>query len=125
MIEERLVPLLRDAAAAAAAALGDSEPPEKIELTKPPDKRFGDFSTNLALVWASRLQRNPREVAQAVVEHLPPDDLVERAEVAGAGFINLFVRPTWLHDVLRQAAERGAGYGRPEPNGRRVQVEFV
>src|SRR2546423_12749052 len=123
MIEERLVALLREAARSAAPELGASGPPDRIELTKPPDKRFGAFSTNLALVWASTLQRQPREVATTVVEHLPPDDLVERAEVAGAGFINLFVSDSWLHDALREAVEKGERYGWAGPTGERMQVE--
>ncbi len=125
MIEERLVSLLREAAAAASPALGDAPPPETIELTRPPNREFGDFSTNLALVWASQLGARPKEVAQAIVDNLPDDPLVERAEVAGPGFVNLFVRPAWLHDAIREAAELGADYGRAEPMDRRVQVEFV
>src|SRR6266536_754947 len=81
MIEERLVSLLREAAAAASPALGDAPPPETIELTRPPNREFGDFSTNLALVWASQLGARPKEVAQAIVDNLPDDPLVERAEV--------------------------------------------
>jgi arginyl-tRNA synthetase len=125
MIEERLIALLREAAEDASAELGDAPPPEKIELTRPPNKEFGDFSTNLALVWASRLGAKPRDVAQAVVDHLPQDPIIDRAEVAGPGFVNLFVRPTWLHDAIRDAAALGDRYGRAEPNGKRVQVEFV
>src|SRR5919197_2939481 len=123
MIEERLVTLLREAADAASATLGDAPPPDRIELTRPPNEEFGDFSTNLALVWASQLGARPREVAQAIVDALPQDALVERAEVAGPGFVNLFVRPAWLHDAIREAAELGGDFGRGAPNGRRIQVE--
>ncbi|HXJ63388.1 MAG TPA: arginine--tRNA ligase [Actinomycetota bacterium] len=125
MIEERLTTVLREAADEASAVLGDAPPPERIELTRPPNREFGDFSTNLALVWASRLGAKPRDVAQAVIDHLPGDPLIEKAEVAGPGFVNLFVRPTWLHDAIRAAAALGDAYGRAEPNGKRVQVEFV
>src|SRR6266540_3880394 len=79
MIEERLVSLLREAAAAASPALGDAPPPETIELTRPPNREFGDFSTNLALVWASQLGARPKEVAQAIVDNLPDDPLPDRA----------------------------------------------
>jgi len=123
MIEERLVSLLAHAAVAAAPELGGADPPARIELSRPPDKRFGDFFTNLALVWASQLKRNPREVADAIVRHLPQADFVERAEVAGGGFVNLFVTDSWLYDVLRQAVSQR--YGWAEPTGQRVQVEYV
>src|SRR6266545_3141622 len=122
MIEERLVSLLAHAAVAAAPELGGADPPARIELTRP-DKRFGDFSTNLALVWASQLKRSPREVAEAIVRHLPQAEFVERAEVAGEGFVNLFVTDSWLYDVLRQAVTQR--YGWAEPTGQRVQVEYV
>src|SRR3954469_8103905 len=125
MVEGRLIALLKEGAEAAAPALGDVPPPDKVELTKPPNKEFGDFSSNIALIWASQLGAKPRDVAQAVVEHLPGDPLIERAEVAGPGFVNLFVRPTWLHDAVRQAAQEGEAFGRAEPSGRRIQVEFV
>src|SRR5580765_5631415 len=120
MVEDRLIALLEEAAGEASAVLGDAPPPERIELTKPPNKEFGDFSTNLALVWASALGAKPRDVAQAVIEHTPADPLIERVEIAGPGFINLFVRPTWLHDAIREAAERGSEFGRGEPHGRRI-----
>src|SRR5436190_2170677 len=125
MIEELLIGVLREAADEASAVLGDAPPPERIELTRPPNKDFGDFSSNLALVWASRLGADPRDVAQAVIDHLPSDALIERAEVAGPGFVNLFVKPTWLHDAIRDAALADDRYGRADPNGKRVQVEFV
>jgi arginyl-tRNA synthetase len=125
MVEERLIAVVREAADAASPQLGDAPPPERIELTKPPNKEFGDFSTNLALVWSSQLGAKPRDVAQAVVDHMPDDPLIERVAIAGPGFINLFVRPTWLHDAIREAAERGDEFGRVAPHGKRIQVEFV
>ena len=125
MVEERLIAVLKEAADEASAVLGDAPPPDKVELSRPPNKEFGDFSSNVALIWASQLGAKPRDVAQAIVERLPADPLVERAEVAGPGFVNLFVRPTWLHDAVRDAAEQGADFGRAEPSGNRIQVEFV
>jgi len=127
MIEEKLTALITAAIASAASELGDAgvSPPEHVQLTRPPDKRFGDFSSNVALVWAPRLKRNPREVAEAIVRHLPPADFVSSADVAGAGFINLFVTYEWLYEALREAAARGPDFGRLEPSGKRLQVEYV
>src|SRR5439155_5872592 len=67
----------------------------------------------------------PRQIAQIVVQHLPDSDFVSEVEVAGAGFINFRVRHEWLYDVLRRVVAEGDAYGRAEPTGERVQVEFV
>jgi arginyl-tRNA synthetase len=123
MIEERLAELVRRAAVAAAPDLA-ADPPN-VELSRPPQKQFGDFSTNVAFQLASRLKRSPRDVATLLQEHLPQADFVAKAEVAGAGFLNFFLTHAWLHEVLRLAAAEGASYGRSESRGERVQVEFV
>jgi arginyl-tRNA synthetase len=77
------------------------------------------------MVVASKLGAKPREVATAIVEALPGASLLERAEVAGPGFINLWTTDEWLHDVVRQIAREGDRYGAGSPTGQRVQVEFV
>ena len=125
MIEERLIALVSRAVAAAAAELGLTGEPPGVELSKPRQKEHGDFSTNVALVVAARVDRPAREVAEVIVRHLPPADVVASAEVAGPGFINLRLTRAWLTDALREVERAGDAYGRAEPNGRRAQVEFV
>ncbi len=125
MIEERLLALIRAALEAAAPGLGiDGELPEP-ELLAPKQKDHGDFATNVALALASRAGRNPREVAEAIRAAFPDAAFLARVEVAGPGFLNLFLTHEWLHDALRDVIERGAEFGRSAPNGKRVQVEFV
>ncbi len=125
MIEQRLSELTRRALEAAAPELGlDGELPE-VELAVPKQKTHGDFSTNVALVVASRVDRPPREVATIIVRHLAPDPLVESVSIAGPGFINFVVANDWLFDALRAVVTRGEAFGRAERNGRSVQVEFV
>jgi len=125
VIEERLLELIRAAVESAAPGLGlDGDLPEP-ELLAPRQKEHGDFSTNVALALASRAGRRPRDVAEAIRAAFPPSSLVDRVEVAGPGFVNVFVTDGWLHDVLREIVERGSSYGRAEPNGERLQVEFV
>ncbi len=125
MIEERLASLLADAVAAAAPALGLEPPLPAPELQRPRQKGFGDFTTNVAMVVASKTGGHPRETASAILAELPSAPFLAKAEVAGPGFINLWTTDDWLHDVLRQIAREGDRYGRGEPTGRRVQVEFV
>ncbi|MBA3765071.1 MAG: arginine--tRNA ligase, partial [Actinobacteria bacterium] len=125
MIEDRLVALIAQALEAAAPSLGlDGELPTP-ELLAPKQREHGDFATNVALGLAKRAGRPPREVAQAIVDALPPAPFLEKAEVAGPGFLNLFTTDEWLHDALRDVVAQGKGYGRAEPHGRRVQVELV
>ena len=125
MIAERLAVLVREAVARADLGLDAQAIPEP-EILSPKQKEHGDFATNIALALAGRVGRPPREVAQAVLAELPVGEgPIERAEVAGPGFINLFVRDDWLHDALRAAVDPDADNGRVTPLGRRVQVEFV
>jgi arginyl-tRNA synthetase len=125
VIEERLSALLREALAVSAAELGLQGEPPHVELSTPKLKEHGDFATNVALAVAGRAGRPPREVAEILVAHLPAASFLQRVEVAGPGFINLFVTDEWLHDALRDAVRLGPAYGRAEPLDRSVQVEFV
>jgi arginyl-tRNA synthetase len=125
VIEQRLATLLRAAVSAAGLQLDPEEIPEP-EILSPRQKEHGDFATNIALVLAAKAGRQPRDVASAILGVLPVGgDVIERAEIAGPGFLNLFVRDDWLHQALREAVARGPRYGRAAENGRRVQVEFV
>ena len=96
-------------------------------LEVPRQTGHGDFSTNAAMVLTKRLGRPPREIAQILVAKLgDARGLVERAEVAGPGFINLWLSRERWRDLLRTIVASGGGYGRSEAGGqRRVQVEFV
>jgi arginyl-tRNA synthetase len=125
MIEAQLAEWLKEGLGKAAPELGiDGDVPEP-ELLVPKQKTHGDFATNVALALAKRAGRPPREVADAIAAALPPASFVERIEVAGPGFLNIFTTDAWLYDGLREIARLGAAYGRAEPTGRRVQVEFV
>jgi arginyl-tRNA synthetase len=97
-----------------------------VALERPKVAEHGDFSCNLALQLAKPLKRNPRDVAQALVSALPASPVMERAEIAGAGFINLFLRPDAKRNVVRRVLMQGDAYGRlAVGQGRKVQVEFV
>jgi arginyl-tRNA synthetase len=125
VIEQQLETLLAEAVAAAAPTLGLEPPLPEPELQRPRQKEFGDFTTNVAMVVAATAGSNPRAAATAIIEALPPAPFLSRAEVAGPGFINLWTTDDWLHDAVRQIVREGSGYGRAEPTGKRIQVEFV
>ena len=125
MIEDKLRGWFRSGLEAAAPELGlDGKLPEP-EVMEPRQKEHGDFATNVALEVASRIAASPRTVAETIVAALPPAAFVRKVEVAGPGFINVFLTEGWLHDVLRRIAAEGAAYGTAPRIERRVQVEFV
>ncbi|MDH4112611.1 MAG: arginine--tRNA ligase [Actinomycetota bacterium] len=125
MIEDRLVDLLSEALRIAAPDLGIDDDLPRPELLAPRRRDHGDFATNVALGLAKRVGKPPREVAQAIADAVPSAPFLEKIEVAGPGFLNLFTTDEWLHDALREVADAGEAYGRVDPDGRRAQVEFV
>ena len=97
-----------------------------IELEQPKHAQHGDYACNLAMQLAKLLRRNPRDVAKQLLEALPASRLVEKAEIAGAGFINLFLKPAAKQQVVRRVLALGVQYGRSQlGQGKKIQVEFV
>jgi arginyl-tRNA synthetase len=108
-------------AAALAAAAG-----AELELERPGEAEYGDYATNVALQLAGARRRPPREIADEIAQAAATLDAVERAEVAGPGFVNLFLRDDWFAAALGEILADGAAYGSggAEPP-QRVQVEMV
>ncbi|MET3925510.1 arginine--tRNA ligase [Devosia sp. 2618] len=98
----------------------------RIVVEPPRDAAHGDLSTNAAMIVAKPLGKNPREIANALVEHFKHDTDVTSVEVAGPGFINFRLdAPIW-HQVLRAVGEQGADYGRSSlGQGEAVNIEYV
>lgn len=121
-IRSHLTGLLRQALASIAPSHAQAE----ILLDRPKIASHGDFATNLALQLAKQLRRNPRELAQQLVSEIPRSPYLAKAEVAGAGFVNLFVATAAKSAVVGQVHAQGAAYGRSTlGGGQRIQVEFV
>lgn len=94
-----------------------------VELERPKVADHGDFATNVALRTAPLQRRPPRELAQELAERVAELDVVERAEVAGPGFVNLWLADAWYVDAVASIDE-GYGGGRAA-SPERVQVEMV
>lgn len=95
-------------------------------LEIPPQKEFGDYAANIALVLTRQAKKPPRTIAQAILQNMAEPDWLERAEIAGPGFINFYLKATWLYDALAQVMEAGKNYGHSDiGKGEQVQVEFV
>jgi arginyl-tRNA synthetase len=97
-----------------------------VELERPSDPAHGDYATSVALRLAPERRQAPRELAEELVAATTGPDEVERAEVAGPGFVNLWLAPSWFEEALGEILETGADYGaRPAEPRERVQVEMV
>jgi arginyl-tRNA synthetase len=108
-----------------AAELGAAAGAE-LELDRPGEPEHGDYATNAALQLAGARRRPPREIAAEIVDASARLDAVERAEVAGPGFVNVVLRDEWFVSALGEILEDGDAYGRDVPEHReRVQVEMV
>jgi arginyl-tRNA synthetase len=99
-----------------------ADPTPYLAMVKPAqDPRHGDYQANCAMSLAKTLGRKPREVAEEIVRRLAVEDLVERAEVAGPGFINFHLRPSWLASQV-QAMARDERLGVPQAEPPRTLV---
>lgn len=95
-----------------------------IERTR--DPRHGDFASNVAMRLAKAAGRPPRELATALIERLGRSPLLAKAEVAGAGFVNLTLAPQAYHEELRRMLATGERYGHSSlGEGQRVLVEYL
>ena len=102
---------------------GDLTTPQ-VDHTRDPS--HGDLATNIALVLAKRAGMAPRDLATAVVERIPENNVISRCDIAGPGFINLYISQASNLEIVEQILDSGANFGRTNENeGKRVQVEFV
>jgi len=121
---------LRSAVDQAARALRESESsgPEP-SLERPPKPELGDYSSNAAMLLAAPLGENPRDVAGRLAEQLGGglgEEAVERVEVAGPGFLNLFLGDRWYREAMAGLAAAGEGLAvAPAAPSERILVEFV
>jgi arginyl-tRNA synthetase len=91
--------------------LGETAP-TAVTVERTRDAGHGDYASNIALKLAKTAGKNPRDMAQAIVEALPASPLVSKAEVAGKGFINFFLAPDALAREIRRIHELGDAFGR-------------
>lgn len=102
-----------------------------IQLDRPKSIEHGDFSTNLAMMLAKTLKKNPRELATLIIEKLPASPFIEKVEIAGAGFINFYLnakaRTFIIHEILKNPETYGQNTSGHDEKGKpqKVQIEFV
>ncbi len=100
---------------------------ESITIEIPKDKSHGDYSTNLAMQLTKLLKRNPRQIAEAIIEALDKENAnIEKVEIAGPGFINLFLAKDAMTSIIKEVLEEKEAYGTTTyGQGTKYNVEFV
>ncbi len=101
-----------------------------LSIERPANPEHGDYASNIALQLSKRLRRNPRQIAEEIAKASAPalaaTGLFEPLTVAGAGFLNIRVKPEAKLEVIRQALEQGKDYGRAKTEKEEsIQIEFV
>ena len=110
----------------AQGALPDGLSFDNVTVEPPRDAAHGDMATNAAMVLAKPAGMKPRDIAEALARHLAADARIERADVAGPGFLNLKLAQGVWQGVVAGVLAENAGYGRsPMGQGQKVNVEYV
>jgi arginyl-tRNA synthetase len=117
--------VLADGVKAALATAGLPVPPAVL-WEVPRDERHGDYATNVAMALARAARQSPRKVAEAIAAAFPRLDAVERIDIAGPGFLNVFLAPAWCAGALGPILQAGDRYGGGQAGkGHRHLLEFV
>ena len=128
MIRDVLKSAFADALAAAAEKQG-WQLPEGLPVTfgVPKSEDMGDYSCNIAMILAKRLRANPRDIADAIAASISAKEgIIERLQVAGPGFINIFLKDEWWQGTVREILTDRSDYGKRKSNApQKIQIEFV
>lgn len=102
----------------------DSLPEFGIEI--PGDRSHGDYAVNAAMVWARALKKAPRMIAEEIVKEITPAGYISRIEIAGPGFMNIYLSDRFYSDIVLDILNQKENYGRStHGEGKSVLVEFV
>lgn len=122
LLKQGIAEALENAVKAGTLPAGDYP---NVILEVPPQKEFGDFSTNIAMQSARTAHKAPRQIAQAIVDQMNYSWL-RKADIAGAGFINFFLKYDVMYDTLKNILARGSEFGNaPFRKEDTAQVEYV
>ena len=97
-----------------------------IHIERPKTLEHGDYSTNIALQLTKILKKNPREIAQLIIEKIGLDPSIDRLEIAGPGFINFYLSAAGKSSIIKNIFTQSINYGHNEAGkNQKLQVEFV
>lgn len=92
----------------------------------PNDKKNGDFSTNVAMELTKILRKNPRDIANNIVTNIEENNIIDRIEIAGPGFINFYLKKSYLLSGINEIIELGDDYGKSTiGNHKKINIEYV
>lgn len=102
-------------------------PEKNIQIDKSREEKFGDYSTNIALLLAKELNSPPRKIAEEIMNNLEYDkDLVSKTEIAGAGFINFFISGNYFKKIIPGILKEKNEYGKSDKfSGKTANIEWV
>ncbi len=100
--------------------------PDKSVIEPPKDKQFGDMSANVAMMLSKQAKKAPRAIAEEIAEAMASDELIEKVDIAGPGFLNFTFAPSFWRETVAAIHAAGNRYGASTlGNGTKVQVEYV
>ena len=97
----------------------------EISIQDNKEKKYGDLASNIALVLAKPLKRNPQEIAEEIKGKFITDNEIVKVDVAGPGFINFFLSKESHSAVLKEISSQKDEFGKSESNNKRVLIEYV
>ena len=103
-----------------------AEPLPDFNIEVPADRSHGDYAVNAAMVWARALKKAPRMIAEQLANEITPTGYISRVEIAGPGFMNIYLSNRFYSDIVLDVLSQKEDYGRSDyGKGKRVLVEFV
>jgi arginyl-tRNA synthetase len=98
----------------------------QIFLEVPKKANQGDYSTPVAMAIGAMMRQSPRKIAEKLLNQLAVHPVIEKIEIAGAGYLNFTLKNSYWQELLKEILEKNRSYGRSEKGkGVRVQIEFV
>ena len=99
---------------------------EDIEVNSCKDKKFGDFSSNIAMKYANTYKENPRKLAEDIINKIKENDNIAKIEIAGPGFINFFISRNKKYEIIEKILEEKNNFGKNNSGIKsNILVEFV
>lgn len=99
--------------------------PQNFAIDTPPESSMGDFATNIAMIIAGRDKRNPREIAEKIIDLLKSEKDIAKVENAGPGFINITLKESIYFAELKKILSEKENYGKGSKKNTKVNVEYV
>ncbi len=98
---------------------------DEVRLEHPTDLRYGDYSTNVAMVLGKKLGKNPKEVAEEIISRLTEEKYIEKVELAGPGFINFYLSREFFTDSIKEILQANKWGSNDSLSGKKIMVEYT